>query len=87
MKTKTKTMRNALVLLSIFSAAMAASGIAGCADSVDPQAVREEPVYITGSNIARKQHSGEVSVMSGEAYERARSSVTPSIPQVPGGGH
>jgi len=76
-----------LILLSIFGLSAAASTLGGCADSIDPQARREEPVYITGSNIARKEHSGEVSVMSAEAYERARSSITAPIPQVPGGGH
>ena len=83
MKTK------AIVVCSFLAAAGAISAIAGCADNYDPQAVREEPTYVTGSNIARKDrtHSGEVSIMSAEAYERARSAINPPIPQVPGGGH
>lgn len=76
--------KKALILILLLAAA---GGIEGCAVQADTQGAREEPVYITGSNIARKQHSGEVSVMSGEAYERARQAVNPSIPQVPGGGH
>ena len=78
--------KKALILLSLLAAA---GGIEGCAVQADTQGAREEPVYVTGSNIARKDrvHSGEVSIMSGEAYERARQAVNPSIPQVPGGGH
>ena len=75
---------NLLVLSSLLAAA---GGIDGCAVDTDAQSMREEPVYITGSNIARRHNAGEVSVMSGEAFERARDSVNPSIPQVPGGGH
>ncbi len=71
----------------LFSFLAASAGIEGCAVQADTQGVREEPVYITGSNIARKQQSGEVSVMSGDAYERARSAVTPAIPTMPGGAH
>ena len=71
----------------ILVAALASSaGIEGCALQADAQAEpRAEPVYITGSNIARKQSSGEVSSMSGEAYQRAREAVTPPIPSAPGG--
>jgi hypothetical protein len=79
--------RKGLTLLSILAAGAAISALGGCADSYDPNAVREEPVYVTGSNIARKQHSGEVSIMSADAFERARSAVNPPIPQTPGGSH
>ena len=79
--------KTAVLLSSLLAAAAGISGIAGCADNYDPQAVREEPTYVTGSNIARKQHSGEVSTMSAEAYERARGAINPPIPQTPGGSH
>jgi hypothetical protein len=70
--------------LTLFVALASISG--GCATAdTDAQARREEPVYITGSNIARKTHSGEVSVMSGDAYQAARMPVT--VPTMPGGSH
>jgi len=72
----------------LLCSAAAFAGIEGCALQADAEgAPRAERVYITGSNIARKEHSGEVSVMSAEAYERARSSITPPIPTMPGGAH
>jgi hypothetical protein len=72
----------------LLCSAAACAGIQGCALQADTDgAPRAERVYITGSNIARKEHSGEVSVMSAEAFERARSSITPPIPRMPGGTH
>ena len=76
-------MKTAFIVLAVVAAG---SVIEGCAVDADTQGAREERTYITGSNIARKQHSGEVSVMSAEAYERARSSVTPPVPMGAGGG-
>ena len=78
--------KKALIVISLLGAA---SSIEGCAVQADTQGAREEPVYVTGSNIARKDrvHSGEVSIMNAEAYERAREALNPPIPQVPGGGH
>lgn len=71
--------KNALIVLSLLAAS---AGIEGCAVQADTQGVREEPVYVTGSNIARKDrvHSGEVSIMTPEAYDRARHAINPPIP-------
>ena len=69
--------KNAFLLAVLASCA----AIPGCA--LDPSAQAEpraERTYITGSNIARKQHSGEVSIMSAEAYERARTGHMPGTP-------
>ncbi len=74
-------------ILALSSLLAAAGGIGGCAVQADPQAMREEPVYITGSNIARRHNAGEVSVMNADAFERARSAVNPPIPVPAGGGH
>jgi hypothetical protein len=49
------------------------------------QSVRTEPVYVTGSNIAKRRNAGEVSVMSREGYEQTR--MPPPVPTMPGGGH
>jgi hypothetical protein len=60
-------------------------GLAGCALEADMQGEpRAEPTYITGSNIARHTHSGEVSIMSGEAYEQARMGHNPGAPLTAG---
>ncbi|HXS52951.1 MAG TPA: hypothetical protein VN782_10505 [Usitatibacter sp.] len=75
------------ILVSLFAASATFYGLAGCAVPSDSQALREEPVYITGSNIARRQPVGNVSAISADAYERAREALNPPIPQVPGGGH
>ncbi len=71
-----------------FMAVVVAAGaglLAGaCAtDPLQAGATREEPVYLTGSNIARHRaaNDGSVSTLSAEQYERVRSSVTPPIPQ------
>jgi hypothetical protein len=70
--------------LTFFVALASISG--GCATAdTEAQAKREEPVYITGSNIARKQHSGEVSVMSADGYQATR--MPANVPTMPGGGH
>jgi len=70
--------------LTFFVALASISG--GCATAdTEAQAKREEPTYITGSNIARKTHNGEVSSMSGDAFQQARMPV--SVSPMPGGGH
>lgn len=75
-------------IVTLLCAAAACAGMQGCALQADTEGTpRAERTYITGSNIARKEHSGEVSVMSPEAYERARSSITPPIPTMPGRAH
>jgi hypothetical protein len=59
--------------------------LCGCAVDADMQGEpRAEPTYITGSNIARHTHSGEVSIMSGEAYEQARMGHNPGAPLTSG---
>jgi hypothetical protein len=76
--TKDARMNKNTVLLAALAACAAVSGCA-----LDPSAQAEpraERTYITGSNIARKQHSGEVSVMSAEAYEQARMGHMPGTP-------
>ncbi len=68
---------------------LAMAVISGCA-MPDMQAgvPREEPVYVTGSNIARRQAvapAGDVTTMSGQDFERLR---IPQMPMpAPGGGH
>lgn len=69
--------------------ALGAIGTTGCAIApTDPMAQREEPVYVTGSNIARRHAAtppGEVKSMSGEEFERLR---FPQLPlPTPGGSH
>ncbi|HXZ49594.1 MAG TPA: hypothetical protein VEG27_11260 [Usitatibacter sp.] len=75
--------------LAVFFLVAAASSTGGCAldAKTDPQAKHEERVYVTGSNIPRRQQSGEVSVMNQEGYERSRDAVNPSIPMTSGAGH
>ena len=51
----------------------------------DGQSARSEPVWATGTNIARHRNAGEVSVMSQEGYEQTR--MPAPIPQAPGSGH
>lgn len=78
-------MKKSTLLLAVLAAC---AGLEGCA--LTPEANAEphaERTYITGSNIARKQHSGEVSIISQEEYVRARSGITPPIPTMPGGAH
>ena len=78
------------IVMFLFAAAMLEGGCAEPVKTGEALAPRTEPEYITGSNIARRRHANEgdgVSSMSGEAFERARSSITPPIPQTPGGGH
>jgi hypothetical protein len=71
--------------LAVLVALASVAGVQGCALQADTQGEpRTEPVYITGSNIARKTHSGEVSVMSAEAYEQARMGHNPGAPLTAG---
>ena len=72
--------------LAILVALASIGGLEGCAVADLQCEPRAEPVYITGSNIARKQkvHSGEVSIMSAEAYEQARMGHAPGAPLTAG---
>ena len=78
-------MKNTAILLAALAACAAVEGCALPADAKgEPHA---EPTYITGSNIARKTHSGEVSIMSAAEYERVRDAINPPIPTRPSGAH
>ncbi|HSN20371.1 MAG TPA: hypothetical protein VLS49_06825 [Usitatibacter sp.] len=80
-------MKNTAILLAALAAC---AGIEGCAlPAAATGEPRVEPVYVTGSNIARRDrtHSGEVSIMSPEAYEMARMGHTPGAPLTAAGGH
>jgi len=70
--------------LAILVALASIGGLEGCAMADLQGEPRPEPVYITGSNIARKTHSGEVSIMSAEAYEQARMGHAPGAPLTAG---
>lgn len=72
---------NPLVSLLLAASAFAVSGCAIDA-STDPVAAGTQPVYRTGSNIARSRApvgSDEVTTLSGEQAERA----VRGIPQMP----
>jgi hypothetical protein len=72
-------------ILAFIASAWAVAGCTAIDASTEAQEARTEPVWTTGSNIARHKNSGEVSVMSQQGYEQTR--MPPPIPQAPGGGH
>ena len=78
---------NPLVFLALATAAVALSACAVDA-STDPVAAGTQPVYRTGSNIAKSRTAGSsdgVTTVSGEQAERAIRG-TPSMPQPMSGG-
>ncbi len=72
-------------ILVFVASAWAAAGCTAIDTSTEAQATRAEPVWTTGSNIARHKNAGEVSAMSREGYEQTRMPTV--VPTAPGGGH
>ena len=74
-----------LTILVFAASAWTGAGCTALDASTETQATRSEPVWATGTNIARHKNAGEVSVMSQQGYEATR--MPAPIPQAPGGGH
>lgn len=73
-------MKKALPALAALSTALSAiATLSGCAtaDTQTAQAPREEKVFVTGSNVPRRDRS-EVKTMSKEELERAQANSLPS---------
>jgi hypothetical protein len=74
-----------LTILVFVASAWAGAGCTPLDTSTEAQATRTEPVWATGTNIARRKNAGEVSTMSQQGYEQTR--MPAPIPTTPGGGH
>jgi outer membrane receptor for ferrienterochelin and colicin len=71
----------------LLSACAALAGACALEASNEASAPRPERVYVTGSNIAKRNNPGDVSVLNREEAERDMTNRTNMPMPMPGGAH